>query len=136
MFDKLIEKAIEIVVAQAPEQVVESNSITVTSDYLTGPKNMLPPLLPFLPNNTTGKWLAVGVFVIGSVYLLATSGFMAIAFWFVFTYGLYALLYGGTVLQSPPALSVSKVYHFLGWKARLIGLFFVVWSGMLLLYSG
>ena len=132
MFDKLIEKAIEIVVDQAPEQVVESNSITVTSDYLTGPKNMLPPLLPFLPNNTTGKWLAVGVFVIGS----ATSGFMAIAFWFVFTYGLYALLYGGTVLQSPPALSASKVYHFLGWKARLIGLFFVVLYGMLVLYSG
>ena len=136
MFGKVLEKALDAGVEFASEKAVKSaceySSVTVTSDYLNGPRNILPPLLPFLPANKTGKWLAAGMALIGSVCLWATRGFVPAVAWYGLTYGLYAVLYGGTVLQSPPALGVPKVYHFLGWKARLIGLLFLAACGMLL----
>jgi len=138
LFEMLVQKGIEKAAEHAVESTFEYNSVTVTNSWFDGPKNNLPPLFKFLPDNTVGKWWCAGVCVVGFIYLWATlgfDGFMCGVMWNGVVYGIYAILYGGAIFNSLPGFSVPKIYHLLGWKARVAGVILVVLFGLILVMS-
>jgi hypothetical protein len=132
LVETLVQKGVEKAAEHAVESTFEYNSVTVTNDWLDGPKNNLPPLFSFLPNNTMGKWWCAGIGILGFAYFAIAHHFMCGVLWGGMVYGVYAILFGGAVFQSPPGFSVPKVYHLLGWKARVAGIILVVLFGGIL----